>query len=148
MANIISRWDTASQGSCVAQNRDVDPLSRQSLYFVLRTVMVQICIGSVCTTKHILINTTTSGSIVLSEGASTSRVVRCAPKREEKNRATNSGTALTGLVGLEQLLRLVPHGLAVLLEFEEARLLPGAGANLEQVSPFEQELEVRVTLHT
>lgn len=74
--------------------------------------------------------------------------MRSKTREKKKNRTTNSGTALTGLVGLEQLLRLVPHGLAVLLEFEEARLLPGAGANLEQVSPFEQELEVRVTLHT
>lgn len=57
-------------------------------------------------------------------------------------------TALTGLVCLDQFLRLVPHRLAVLLELEEAGLLPGRGAHLEEVSPFEQELEVLVALHT
>lgn len=36
-----------------------------------------------------------------------------------------AGTALTGLVTLEGFLGFAPHGLAVLLESEEASLLPG-----------------------
>lgn len=39
-------------------------------------------------------------------------------------RHTFTGPALTGLTGLDQLLRVLPHGLAVLLEFEATRLLP------------------------
>lgn len=60
----------------------------------------------------------------------------------------DAGTALTGLVRLEELLRFVPNGLAVVLEFEVTGLLPGRGADLEEVSSLQQELEVMVALHT
>lgn len=56
--------------------------------------------------------------------------------------------ALTGLIRLDQLLRFVPDGLAVLLEFEVTCLLPIWRAHLEEVPAFEQEMEVEVTLHT
>lgn len=42
----------------------------------------------------------------------------------------------------------MPHGLAVLLESEVAELLPGWRADLEKISPLQEELEVRITLHT
>lgn len=54
---------------------------------------------------------------------------------------------LTGLIRLEQLLRFMPDGLAVVLEFKVTRLLPIWRAHLEEVPPFQQEVEVPVTLH-
>ncbi len=60
----------------------------------------------------------------------------------------HAGTALTGLVCPEQFLRFAPHGLAVLLEFEVAGLLPVGGADLEEVSAPQEVLEVLVALHT
>lgn len=59
-----------------------------------------------------------------------------------------TAAALTGLVGLEGFLGLAPHGLAVLHESEVAGLLPGRGADLEEVSTLQEELEVRISLHT
>lgn len=56
--------------------------------------------------------------------------------------------ALTFLVRLEGFLRFVPHGLAVLHESVVAGLLPGRGADLEEVSPLQEELQVRIALHT
>lgn len=67
------------------------------------------------------------------------------------NISTESQTqvwALTGLVGLEELLRLEPHGLAVLLQLEVTGLLPARWAHLQQVPPSQQELQVKVALHT
>lgn len=58
----------------------------------------------------------------------------------------DAGAALTRLVGLDDFLGLVPHGLAVLLQPEEAGLLPGRGAHLQEVSPLQEELEVLVPL--
>lgn len=63
-------------------------------------------------------------------------------------RLWGDGAALTGLVRLDELLGLVPHRLAVILELEVAGLLPGRGADLEEVSTSEQELEVSIALHT
>lgn len=42
----------------------------------------------------------------------------------------------------------MPHGLAVLLEPVVAGLLPGRGADLEEVSALQEELEVLIALHT
>ena len=58
------------------------------------------------------------------------------------------GGALTRLAGLEDFLGFAPHGLAVLLELEEARLLPRRGQDLEEIPAFQEELEVRISLHT
>lgn len=43
---------------------------------------------------------------------------------------------------------LVPEGLAVLLQLEEAVLPPRLGANLDQLAAEQQELQVRVSLQT
>lgn len=43
---------------------------------------------------------------------------------------------------------LVPQGLAVLLQPEEAELLPGGRANLDQGPADQQELEIRISLQT
>lgn len=43
---------------------------------------------------------------------------------------------------------LVPEGLAVLLQLEEAVLPPRPGANLDQLAAEQQELQVRVSLQT
>lgn len=56
-------------------------------------------------------------------------------------------TALTGRVGLEEFLGFVPHGLAIFLQSEVAGLLPGRGADLEEVSPLQEELQVHIALH-
>ena len=55
---------------------------------------------------------------------------------------------LTGLVALEGFVGLVPHGLAVLLQFVEAVLLPGAGADLDQLPTHQQKLEICITFQT
>lgn len=47
---------------------------------------------------------------------------------------------LTGLVSLECFVGLMPQRLAVFLQFEEAVLLPGARANLDQLPTDQQEL--------
>lgn len=58
------------------------------------------------------------------------------------------GGQLTGLVSFECFVRLVPKCLAVLLQFEEAVLLPRAGANLDQLPADEQELQIRISFQT
>lgn len=57
-------------------------------------------------------------------------------------------STLTCLVPLEFLVRLVPDCFAVFLQFEEPHLLPGSGANLDQLSTQQQELHVCVALQT
>lgn len=58
------------------------------------------------------------------------------------------GWGLTGLVPPERLVGLVPKRPAVLLQLEEAALLPGPGANLDQLAAHKQELQVGVALQT
>lgn len=58
------------------------------------------------------------------------------------------GGQLTGLVTSECFVGLVPERLAVLLQLEEAVLLPRAGANLDQLPADEQELQIRIALQT
>lgn len=57
-------------------------------------------------------------------------------------------STLTCLVPFEFLVRLMPDCFAVFLQFEEPHLLPGGGANLDQLSAQQQELHVCVALQT
>lgn len=53
---------------------------------------------------------------------------------------------LTGLVSLECFVGLMPKRPAVFLQFEEAVLLPGARANLDQLPTDQQELQICISL--
>lgn len=53
-----------------------------------------------------------------------------------------------GLGRLQHPLRLLPYGLAVLLQLVEPLSFPGVGLDFQQVAPPEEELEVAVILQT
>lgn len=55
---------------------------------------------------------------------------------------------LTCVFGLQGLFGFKPHGLAVLLHLEVARLFPWAWTNFQKVPAVYQELQVYVTLQT
>lgn len=55
---------------------------------------------------------------------------------------------LTGLVSLECFVGFMPKRFTVFLQFEEAVLLPGGRANLDQLPTDQQELEICISLQT
>lgn len=56
--------------------------------------------------------------------------------------------ALTSLAFPKYFLGITAQGLAVFLQFEEAGLLPGVRANLDQLPTIKQELEIFISLQT
>lgn len=72
----------------------------------------------------------------------------CKERADSDTPLCTSFMGLTCVFGLHGLFGLMPHGLAVLLQLEVARLFPWARTDFQKVPAVYQELQVFVTLQT